>query len=204
MDTSALYKLGYGLYVLTAKDGKKDNGCIINTMIQTTQNPLTAVIAVNKQNFTHDMIMKSGKCNVSVLTQEAPFDIYKHFGFQSGKTVDKISGYENTERAENGLIYIPKFTNAYFSLNVTDTKDLGTHTLFFVSIADAVKLSDVESVSYSYYQANVKPKKPAPAKGKTVWRCKICGYEYVGDELPPDFICPICKHGASDFEKIEG
>ena len=204
MDNSALFKLGYGLYILSAKDGKKDNGCIINTMIQTTQNPATAVIAVNKQNFTHDMILKTGQFNVSVLTQEAPFELYQHFGFQSGKTVDKISGYENIARSDNGIIYVPEFTNAYFSLEVSDKKDLGTHTLFFANIADAVKLSDVESVTYSYYQANVKPKKDAPKKGKTVWRCKICGFEYEGDELPADFICPICKHGASDFEKIEG
>jgi flavin reductase (DIM6/NTAB) family NADH-FMN oxidoreductase RutF len=204
MDNTALYKLGYGLYVLSSKNGEKDNGCIINTMIQVTQNPLKAVIAVNKQNLTHDMIMETRKFNISVLTNEAPFELYKHFGFQSGKSTDKIIGYDNIARSDNGLIYIPKFTNAYLSLNVDDKKDLGTHTLFFANIVNAEKLSDVESVTYSYYQKNVKPKADAPKKGKTIWRCKICGYEYEGDELPPDFICPICKHGASDFEKIEG
>ena len=204
MDNTALFKLGYGLYVLSAKEGEKDNGCIINTMIQTTESPLTAVIALNKKNYTHDMIVKTGKFNISVLTQEAPFEIYKHFGFQSGKSVDKITGYENIARSDNGIIYLPNYTNAYFSLDVTETKDLGTHSLFIVNIVDAVKLSDVESVTYSYYQSNVKPKKPAPGKGKTVWRCKVCGYEYVGEELPADFICPVCKHGAIDFEKIVG
>lgn len=204
MYNTALYKLGYGLYVLSSKNGEKDNGCIINTMIQVTQNPLKAVIAVNKQNLTHDMIMETRKFNISVLTNEAPFELYKHFGFQSGKSTDKIIGYDNIARSDNGLIYIPKFTNAYLSLNVDDKKDLGTHTLFFANIVNAEKLSDVESVTYSYYQKNVKHKADAPKKGKTIWRCKICGYEYEGDELPPDFICPICKHGASDFEKIEG
>ncbi len=202
MDNKALYTLGYGLYVLTAREDGRDNGCIINTMLQVTSNPLVAVIAVNKLNHTHDMILRTGQCNVSVLTVEAPFAVYKHFGFQSGKTVDKFADCERRVRAQNGVVYLPKYTNAYFSLQVKEAKDMGTHTLFFADITDAVRLGEAESVTYAYYQANVKPKPQPATTGKTVWRCKICGYEYVGETLPADFICPLCKHGAADFEKI--
>ncbi|MGN0641745.1 MAG: rubrerythrin [Huintestinicola sp.] len=202
MDNSALYKIGYGLYVLTARDGEKDNGCITNTLMQITSNPLTAVIAVNKQNFTHDLIMKTREFNVSVLTTGTPFEVFKQFGFQSGRDTDKFEGVSYAKRAENGIMYISDYSNAYFLFKVTQTADFGTHTLFTAEITDAKVLSDKESVTYSYYQAHIKPKKSAPAKVKG-WQCTICGYIYEGEELPPDFVCPLCKHGAADFVRLE-
>lgn len=202
MDNSALFNIGYGLYVLTASQNGKDNGCIINTLMQVSSNPLTCVIGVNKQNLTHDMIKESGCFNISMLTKQAPFEIFKHFGFQSGKTTNKFIDFSNAARADNGIMYIPEFTNAYLSGNVVDSMDFGTHTLFKAEIIDAVKLGTEESITYNYYQANTKPK-PEPVKSKG-YRCAICGYVYEGDELPSDFICPICKHGAADFVKIEG
>jgi len=202
MDNKALFKIGYGLYVLTAKDAGKDNGCIINTLMQVASTPvLTGVIAVNKQNYTHDMIMNSRQFNVSMLATQAPFDVFKHFGFQSGKVVDKLTGYNGAKRSENGLIYLAQHTNAYLSCKVLDTIDFGTHTMFRSEIVAGEVLGSVESLTYSYYQQHIKPKpQQGPAKG---WRCKICGYVYEGDPLPSDFICPLCKHGAIDFEKIQ-
>ena len=202
MDNKALYNIGYGLYVLTAKDGEKDNGCITNTLMQVSSNPLKAVIAVNKQNFTHDMIMKTKEFNISMLTEDAPFAVYRHFGFFSGRKTNKFGVIDYAKRAENGIKYIDEqYANAYLSCKVTDTADFGTHTLFTAEIVDGKVLSDKPSATYSYYQKNVKPKKTAPAKAKG-WQCKICGYIYEGEELPKDFVCPICKHGASDFEKL--
>jgi len=201
MDSTALFKLGYGLYVLTARDGDKDNGCIVNAVLQVTSAPpFVGVITVNKQNFTHDLIMKSKKFNLSVLTTETPFDVFKHFGFQSGKTVDKFAGYDNIARSENGVIYLPKYTNAWLSFEVTDCIDFGSHTMFRVDIVDGEVLDKTESVTYSYYQQHIKPK-PQPVQ-KTGYRCNICGYIYEGDALPADIVCPLCKHGASDFVKI--
>ncbi len=201
MDNSALFKIGYGLYVLTALDGGKDNGCITNTMLQVTSTPdLVGVITVNKQNFTHDMIMNSKEFNVSILTTEASFDIFKRFGFQSGRTADKFSGYNNFQRSKNGIIYITESANAFLSFKVTDTFDFGTHTMFKAIITDGEVLSNAESVTYSYYQQHIKPK-PQPA-AKQGYRCNICGYIHEGETLPADFICPICKHGAIDFVKI--
>lgn len=204
MDNTALYNIGYGLYVLSAREDGRDNGCIINTLVQVTSSPLVAAVGVNKQNFTHDMIMRTGEFNISMLTVDAPFEVYKRFGFQSGRTADKFADFA-FQRAANGIAFVPDGTNAYLSLKVREAKDMGTHTLFLAEITDAVKLSGAQSVTYAYYQANVKPKpKPAAPSGKTVWRCVICGYEYEGEELPADFICPICKHGAADFIKITG
>ena len=202
MDNAALFKLGYGLYVLSAKEGDKDNGCIINTLLQVTSAPtLTGTIAVNKQNYTHDMIVNSGQFNISVLTTQAPFDLFKHFGFQSGRNADKLSGYPGVKRSENGLVYLSEHTNAYLSFKVSSTIDFGTHTMFAADITAGETLGADESVTYAYYQRQIKPRPDASAQKKG-YRCRICAYVYEGDPLPPDFICPLCKHGASDFEKI--
>ena len=162
-------------------------------------------ICINKANFTHDMIVKTGVFNVSVLSQKAPFELFKRFGFQSGRDVNKFEGYTQCQRAQNGIYYVTEGTNAYFSVKVDKTLDLGSHTLFVGEITDMEVLNDIPSVTYEFYLNNIKPKPEAvgvTAEGKTIWRCKICGYEYVGEELPEDFICPICKHPASDFEKV--
>jgi flavin reductase (DIM6/NTAB) family NADH-FMN oxidoreductase RutF/rubredoxin len=205
MNKKAMYKLSYGLFVLTANRDGKDNGCIVNTAIQVTSEPNVISIAVNKTNFTHDMIMDTRKLTVSILSQSATFDIFKRFGFQSGRDVDKFQGYDNMTRGANGVYYVTEGTNAYISAYVKETVDLGTHTLFIAQVTDMDVLSDVPSATYEYYQKNIKPKPEAVGKtsnGETIWRCTVCGYEYVGEELPDDFICPICKHPASDFEKV--
>lgn len=201
MDNKALYKIGYGLYVLTAREDGKDNGCIINTCMQVTSSPALCVIGVNKQNYTHDMIMRTGQFNISMLTTDSSFSVFERFGFKSGKDTDKFKDLIGVKRADNGIAYLSEMTNAYITFKVIETSDYGTHTLFKAEITDAVVLSDRESVTYSYYQSHIKPK---PQKtSKKGWRCKICGYIYEGEELPPDFICPVCKHPASDFERIE-
>ena len=204
MDPKAMFKLSYGLFVLTAREGDKDNGCITNTAIQVTSEPNRISIAVNKANYTHDMVMHTRKFNVSILSQEASFDTFKHFGFQSGRNVDKFADFNACKRAENGIYIITEGTNAYISAEVEQTIDLGTHTLFIAKVTDLDVLSSVSSATYEYYQNNIKPKPQAPAAptGKTVWRCTVCGYIYEGDPIPADFICPLCKHPASDFEKI--
>lgn len=204
MDKKALYKLTYGLFILTSKQGEKENGCIINTAAQVTSEPNRISIAVNKSNFTHDMVLASGKFNVSVLSQDAEFSLFKHFGFQSGRDVDKFADFKDADHAENGIAFITKGTNAYFSAEVEQTIDLGSHTLFIASVTDMKVISDAPSASYDYYQNHIKPKPQAvpAAAGKTIWRCTVCGYEYEGEELPADFICPLCKHPASDFEKV--
>ncbi|MBE6031750.1 MAG: flavin reductase [Clostridiales bacterium] len=200
MDTKSVFKIPFGLFVLTAKDGDKDNGCIINTAMQLTSKPQRISITVNKANYTHDMIMKTGLFNVSVLTESTPFGIFEHFGFQSGKDADKFAQGEG-ERSSNGLMYVPWNTNALMSGKVIETVDCGTHTLFVADVTEAKVLSDAPSVTYDYYQKNIKPR-PEPAKKKG-WVCKICGYVYEGDPLPADFICPICKHPAEDFELVK-
>ena len=200
MDTGALFKIGYGLYVLTANEEGKDNGCIINTVMQVTSNPCQIAIAVNKLNYTNKMIQNTKKFNISVLTENSKFDIFKHFGFQTGANVNKFETFYDCKRALNGLYYITQNTNSYMSAYVKQEIDLGTHTLFIGQLVGAEVLSDVPTVSYDYYQKNIKPK-PQKQK-KSGWRCKICGYIYEGEELPPDYICPLCKHGAEDFEKI--
>lgn len=197
---AAMFQLSYGLFVLSAKEGKKDNGCIVNTVQQVTTSPNRILVAVNKGNYTHDMIMKTGEFNASILSEDADFDIFKHFGFQSGRDVNKMEGLEDFDRAENGIIYLTKGANAYISAKVVQTTDLGSHTLFLADVTDGDVLNNVPSVTYAYYHKNIKPQ-PQETK-KTGWRCKICGYIYEGEELPADFICPICKHGAEDFEKI--
>ena len=205
MDKKAMYKLSYGLFVLTAKEGEKDNGCIINTAIQAASTPNQMSICVNKANDTHDMIMRTGEFTVSVISQRASFDLFKHFGFQTGREVNKFADFTACNRGQNGIFYITEGTNAYISVKVAKTEDLGSHTMFIGEITDMEVLSGDASATYEYYMNYIKPKPQEAGKtedGQTIWRCTICGYEYVGEELPEDFICPLCKHPASDFEKV--
>ena len=197
-----MFKLSYGLYVLTAKDGDKDNGCIINTALQVTSSPLRISIAVNKANFTHDMIVKTGVFNVSILSESAPFSIFQQFGFHTGKDMDKFFECGYCERANNGVRYVPIHTNAMISANVIDSYDYGSHTIFVADVTQASVLSKEPSVTYQYYFDHIKPKPQVPAAAKKGYVCKICGYVYEGDSLPEDFICPLCKHGAEDFEPL--
>lgn len=202
MDMTALFNIGYGLYVLTAADGLKDNGCIINTVSQITADPVRIIVGVNKQNLTHDMILKTGELNLSVLNQDAPFSVFQRFGFASGRNVNKFAEDATIFRAANGIAYLPEYTNAMMACTVQDTVDMGTHTLFVVSMEQALTFNKVPTMTYSYYQSNVKPKPAAAAApaGKKQWVCRVCGHVYEGEELPADYICPICKHGAVDFE----
>lgn len=203
MDTKALYKLSYGLFVLTARDGEKDNGCISNTVIQGASAPNQLVVTVNKANLTCEMIMSTRVFNASSIAQSASFDLFKRFGFQSGRDVEKFDGFDGKKRADNGVYYVNEGANAYFSARVTQTVDLGSHMLFVGEITEMEVLSSEESMTYAYYHSSVKPKPATPVQtGKTKWRCKICGYEHEGNELPEDFVCPVCKHPASDFEKV--
>ncbi len=200
MDKKAMYRLSYGLFVVTAKEGEKDNGCITNTVMQVTSAPNRISLAVNKENYTHDMILRTGKFLASVISEDASFDLFRNFGFQSGRDVDKFADFTDVKRTGNGLYAVTKGTNAWISAKVIQSVDLGSHTLFLAEVEDAEVLSDSPSATYAYYQDHIKPKQE---KTKTVgWRCRICGYIYEGEELPADFICPICKHGAEDFEKI--
>ena len=201
MNANALFKISYGLFILTAEENGFDNGCVINTLTQQTGNPCTVSVTVNKSNKTCEMIKSTGKFNVSVISENAPFELFRHFGFQSGRDTEKFRDYPNSERAENGIYYIPGYTNAYFCCKVKSVTDLGTHLLFIAEVEDAEILSDFESMTYDFYHKNVKPK---PQKTeKKGYRCKICAYIYEGETLPEDFVCPVCKHPASDFERIE-
>ena len=200
MNTSALFKIGYGLYVLTANEQGKDNGCIVNTVMQITSEPLQVAVCVNKNNYTCGMIQHTRKFNISVLTEETGFDVFKNFGYQSGQNTDKFTNFVDVKRTNNGILYITKNTNAYFSARVQQEIDLGTHIMFIAQLIEAEVLSNKPTVTYDFYQKYIKPK-PEKTKKKG-WRCKICGYVYEAEDLPADFICPICKHGAVDFEKI--
>ena len=199
MNKSAMYKLSYGLYVLSAKEGEKDNGCIINTAAQVTTSPNRITVAVNKSNFTHDIIHNTGAFNVSILDTTVPFSVFENFGFRSGRACDKFAD-SPVKRSDNVLLSGLDHTTAYISGKVVQEIDLGSHTLFLSDVTDADIVSGKEAVTYSFYQDNIKPK---PEKTeKKGYRCKICGYVYEGDTLPEDFVCPICKHGSADFEKI--
>ena len=201
LDKAVLFKLSYGLFVLSTRDGKKDNGCIINTVTQISGKPETIMVAVNKDNYTHDLIMSSEIFNVSVLTEDTPFELFQHFGFQSGRTVDKFSKYEaDCSRSGNGVLYLKKYTNAYMSAKVVKTMDCGTHTMFYAEVVEGAVLSEGNSVTYAYYFDNIKPKKTAEKKKGFV--CEICGYVYEGEELPADFTCPWCKHGPEAFRPL--
>jgi flavin reductase (DIM6/NTAB) family NADH-FMN oxidoreductase RutF len=202
INNAAFFKLSYGLFVLTAKDGDKDNGCIINTVTQITDIPNRISFAVNKGNFTHDMVLKTGIFTVSTLGIETPFSVFQHFGFQSGRNVDKFADATEKKRGANGILYESRYANSFISGKIIGSTDYGTHTLFIADITEAALLGDTPSVTYQYYFDHIKPKPPAGSSKKKGYVCKICGYVYEGDELPPDFICPVCKHGASDFEKL--
>lgn len=199
IDTTSAFKFSYGLFVLTAKQDEKDNGCIINTAIQLTSNPYKISVTVNKENLTHDMIQSTGKFNISFLTQSVPFELIKHYGFQSGKNSDKIFG-DALPRSENGIVYLNTFTNAFISADVVEMIDCGTHTQFIGIVTEAQTFSNEPSLTYQYYYDNIKPK---PEKKKRGYVCEICGYVYDGDELPEDFVCPVCKHGADVFKKLD-
>ena len=200
VEPDAFFKLSYGLFVVTAKDGGKDNGCIINTAAQLTDIPKRINIAVNKLNHTHDMILKTKVFNLSVLSEDAPFKLFQHFGFSSGRDTDKFEGFSHAERSENGLYRLNKYSNAFFSCKVISATDYGTHTLFVAEVTEAKVLNAAPSMTYAYYFANTKPQ--PPAKDAVGWVCKVCGYVYEGEDLPPDFICPLCKHGVEDFERL--
>ncbi|MBR6987316.1 MAG: flavin reductase, partial [Clostridiales bacterium] len=205
MNSKAMYNLTYGLFVLTAKDGAKDNGCIVNTVMQVTTEPNRICVAVNKLNFTHDMIKKTGEFNVSILTEGSKFETFKHFGFQSGKDIDKFVSID-FKRAANGIAYIADETNAFLSAKVVSETDLGTHTMFLADVTDGEILSDDPSVTYAFYQKNIKQKPGAPKADeapKKGFICTVCGYIYEGDTLPSDFICPWCKHDASYFIPLD-
>ena len=206
-NSKAMYALSYGLFVLTARRGEKDNGCIINTAMQVTTDPNRIIITVNKTNYTHDMVLETGEFTLSVLSQKAEFSTFQRFGFQSGRDVDKFAGFEeHAVRGDNGIDRVTLGTSAWLSCRVVSTLDLGTHTLFLADVEDGDVLSQAPSATYSYYQAHIKPRPAAAApaqRSKRRWVCKVCGYVYEGEELPADFICPICKHPASDFELLE-
>jgi len=201
VDPNVMFKLSYGLFVLTAKDGSKDNGCITNTAMQITVSPLRIAIAVNKANFTHDMIIKTGLFNLSILKESAPFSIFEQFGFHSGRDTDKFSNSKYEDRAVNGIRYVPEYTNSVICAKVCESYDYGTHTVFIADVTQSFMLSSEPSVTYQYYFANIKPKPQPQQEGKKGFVCKICGYVYEGASLPEDYICPLCKHGATDFEK---
>lgn len=201
IEPAALFNLSYGLFVLSAKNQQKDNGCIINTVTQVTDTPKRISIAVNKGNLTHDMVLASGQFNVSILAEDAPFQVFKDFGFCSGRTVDKFQDAP-VARSANGLYYLTKYTNGFISARVLQSIDLGSHTVFIAEVTEAKVLRDVPSVTYAYYHAHIKPKPPVTGPKKKGFVCKICGYIYEGDTLPADFICPLCKHGADDFEPL--
>lgn len=201
-DMKALFNIGYGLYVVTTNDGKKDNGCIVNTVVQLTDNPYRVAVNINKANYTHHIVKQTGILNVNCLSQEAPFSVFRTFGFQSGRNADKFAEYgTDLPRSDNGLVFLPRYINAFMSLKVVDYVDLGTHGMFICEVTEARVMSKVETMSYTYYQKNVKPK--PQTDGKKGWVCKVCGYIYEEEVLPEDFICPLCKHPASDFEKIQ-
>ena len=199
-DLTALFKIGYGLYVVTSNDGKKDNGLIVNTVTQITNTPNRVAVAINKANYSHHVIKQTGIMNVNVLSTDAPFAVFEKFGFQSGRNVDKFEGCTPL-RSDNGLIFLPRHINSFLSLKVESYVDLDTHGIFICQVTEARVLSDKETMTYTYYQENVKPK--PVTEGKKGYVCKICGYVYEGDTLPEDYVCPLCKHGAADFEPIQ-
>lgn len=199
-DLTALFNIGYGLYVVTSNDGKKDNGLIVNTVTQVTNTPNRLAVTINKDNYSHHVIKQTGKMNINCLTVDAPFSVFETFGFASGRNVNK---FENCEplRSDNGLVFLPRYINSFMSLKVEQYVDLDTHGMFICSVTEARVISDRETMTYNYYHANVKPK--PQTEGKKGYVCKICGYVYEGEDLPDDFICPLCKHGAADFEPIK-
>lgn len=197
----ALYNISYGLYVITSNDGKRDNGMIGNTVVQITNKPAKVVVGINKANYSHDVIRETGIMNVNCLAMDAPFSVFEKFGFQSGRDTDKFAG-ETPARSENGLVVLSEYVNAVLSLKVESYIDMDSHGMFICTVTEEKVLSDKETMTYTYYQNNVKPKPNAEPTRKKGFVCKICGWVYEGETLPPDLICPICKHPAEDFEPL--
>ena len=202
MNTKALYNLTYGVYLLSANENGKDNACIINTAVQVANNPTRISIAAIKGNLTHDMILSTGRFNLSAISTDAPFSLFQHFGMQSGRNVDKFADFTDVRRSTNGLYYLTQYANAFLSLKVTESLDLGSHTLFIAELVDGEVLSDKPCCTYGYYQTTIKKNAPKPAVNAG-WKCKICGHVYEGKDLPENYICPLCKHGPEDFEYFE-
>lgn len=201
MDPNTMFKISYGLYVITATEGTKDNGCIVNTVTQVTQEPIRISVSINKQSYTHDMIQRTKMFNVCIMDTQADSSLFKRFGYQSGKNADKFSGFSESKRSENGCQYLTKGCNAFLSAKVFEVKDMGTHSVFYADVTEGEILSDLPTLTYDYYQQYLKPK-PKQADSVSGYVCKVCGYIYEGEVLPPDFICPICKHGTEAFEKV--
>jgi flavorubredoxin/flavin reductase (DIM6/NTAB) family NADH-FMN oxidoreductase RutF len=199
-DLKALFNIGYGLYVVTSNDGERDNGLIVNTVTQVTNTPNRVAVTINKDNYSHHVIKQTGIMNVNCLSTDAPFSVFQNYGFRSGRNVDKFEGVEEM-RSDNGLRFLPQYINSFMSLKVEQYIDMGTHGMFVCSVTEARVISKVETMTYTYYQNNVKPK--PETEGKKGFVCKVCGYVYEGDELPEDFVCPLCKHGAADFEPVK-
>lgn len=200
IDNTALFKIGYGLYVISCNDGNKDNAFICNTVVQVTDSPKRIAVTINKQNYSHNVIKSTGILNVNCLNTDTPFDVFERFGFHSGRDTDKFAGFEAWNTSNGLKALTADYINAFISLKVTNEIDFDTHTMFICDVTEAISLTDAPSMTYAYYHANVKPKPGAKKKG---YVCKICGYVYESDPLPDDFICPICKHGADDFELIK-
>lgn len=198
-----MYKLSYGLFVLTSAFEGKESGCIINTVGQVTDSPNRISITVNKDNFTEKLIKESWKFNISIISEAADFDLFRHFGFQSGSIVNKFDSFKDYKKSKNGLYYITKGTNGYISGTVEQVIDLESHNLYIASVDDMDILSNIPSATYEYYHSSIKPHQTQSKTNKVIWKCKICGYIYEGENLPENFICPLCKHPASDFEKVE-
>lgn len=198
-DIKALFNIGYGLYVVTSNDGNKDNGAIINAVMQITDNPNRLAVCINKKNYTHDVVKNSGKMNINILDESAPFSVFENFGFRSGRDCNKFENVDNF-RAENGIVVLTEYLNSFISLEVEQYVDVETHGMFICKVTDARTMYDTPTMTYSYYHKNVKPKSQTDVKKG--YKCKICGYVYEGEPLPEDFVCPLCKHGAQDFEKI--
>lgn len=201
MDTKVLYNLTYGVYLLSAKDENQDNACIINTAVQVANNPTRISIAVIKDNLTNDIIAKTGKFNLSPITTQAPFSLFQHFGMQSGRAVNKFENFQDVKRSANGLYYLTKYANAFLSFDVTQSLDLGSHILYIGELKDGEVLSNDTLCTYGYYQTEIKNTAPKQ-ETKKGWQCKVCNYIYEGEELPENYVCPICKHGPEDFEKL--
>lgn len=201
MNPKALYNITYGLYWLSVRSYGQDNACIINTAVQAASDPIRITISVNKGNKTHGMIMESGRFNLSALTTEAPFELFQRFGMQSGRDVNKFIGFEDVKRAENGIYVLPRYANAYLSCKLVRTMDLGSHTLFVAELEDAQVLGSDSCCTYGYYQSDIKPKPQQPKKKG--WVCSVCGHVYEGEELPEDYVCPLCRHGKEDFDPLE-
>ena len=199
IDPTAMFNISYGLYVVTSNDGVKDNGLIVNTVTQVTETPNRIAVTINKRNYSCSVISKTGKLNVSTLSEDAPFKLFQRFGFQSGKEVDKLADFKHAQRASNGLVFLNKYANAYLCCSVINQIDLGTHVMFICDVSECANLSNLPTMTYSYYFANVKPKPETEKKG---YVCRICGWVYEGEELPEDIVCPLCKHGAADFEPL--